>query len=275
MSDQDNHQPGPPTGNPACQGSQNTPYEVLMHDLTQAKRQLIELHNLEFGETGNKLGLSRLSDESIGQLRQNLVRATLAKQTLEYEKTELKKRIDDLEREIKIDIGKKPHDSEKVYDEELNVAKDAISNLRTSFNGGDPNQHILDTLEQCISVIIEKRQQPPPANGAPTDSKPSSRLSSIDYARPNEQGPGSCNPPSTKILYFTNRSVTPFMSTINKRIGEIRLIDFKNLFDRPGFFRYHFKAVDQEFGMVKEEISTDDTILPGTEGKIVAWVEED
>ena len=63
-------------------------------------------------------------------------------------------------------------------------------------------------------------------------------------------------PPTTKILYFTNRSVTPFMSTINKRIGEIRLIDFKNLFDRPGFFRYHFKAVDQEFGMVKEEVSS-------------------
>ena len=63
------------------------------------------------------------------------------------------------------------------------------------------------------------------------------------------------NPSTTKILYFTNRSVTPFMSTINKRIGEIRLIDFKNLFDRPGFFRYHFKAVDQEFGMVKEEVS--------------------
>ena len=24
------------------------------------------------------------------------------------------------------------------------------------FSGSDPNQHILDTLEQCISVIIEK-----------------------------------------------------------------------------------------------------------------------
>ena len=56
--------------------------------------------------SGNKLGLSnRLSEnvDSIGQLRHNLVRATLAKQTLEYEKSELKKRIDDLEREIKTD----------------------------------------------------------------------------------------------------------------------------------------------------------------------------
>ena len=30
--------------------------------------------------------------------------------------------------------------------------------------------------------------------------------------------------------------------------------DFKQLFDRPGFFRYHFKTMDKEFGMVKEEV---------------------
>lgn len=51
MSD-DNHPP-PPGGassNGAPSGgataANGTPYEVLMHDLTQAKRQLIELHNL-------------------------------------------------------------------------------------------------------------------------------------------------------------------------------------------------------------------------------------
>jgi hypothetical protein len=49
--------------------------------------------------------------------------------------------------------------------------------------------------------------------------------------------------------------VTPFMSTIYKKIGEINLRDFKTLFDRPGFYRFHFKTVDQEFGMVKEEVS--------------------
>ncbi len=86
------------------------------------------------------------------------------------------------------------------------------------------------------------------------------------------------------------------MSSMNKKIGEITLRDFKNVFDRPGFFRFHFKAVEQEFGMVKEEVSRDcnnywaamtsmcmfftqitqdDQILPGDDGKIVAWVEED
>ena len=55
-------------------------------------------------------------------------------------------------------------------------------------------------------------------------------------------------------MYFTNRSVTPFMSTMSRKIGEITLRDFKVLFDRPGFYRFHFKSVDQEFGMVKEEV---------------------
>ena len=71
----------------------------------------------------------------------------------------------------------------------------------------------------------------------------------------------SNTPSTTKILYFTNRSVTPFMCSISKRIGDICLADFKALFDRPGFYRYHFKAVDQEFGMVKEEVSNYDTLM--------------
>ena len=77
-------------------------------------------------------------------------------------------------------------------------------------------------------------------------------------------------------------------------MGQVTLRDFKQLFDRPGFFRYHFKTMDKEFGMVKEEvgqmispkkqdenkmfffqIADDDQLLPGVEGKIVVWVEEE
>ena len=107
----------------------------------------------------------------------------------------------------------------------------------------------------------------------------------------------------TKVVYFTPRSVTPFMSTIPKPVGAITLRDFKTLFDRPGFYRYHFKTMDKEFGMVKEEVSKlflrvtieilsdvkcgdfnrshyfqigeDEKVVPGVEGKIVVWVEEE
>merc|ERR1711988_551052 len=82
-----------------------------------------------------------------------------------------------------------------VYNEELRVARDAIANLRSSFSDSDPNQHILDTLEQCISVIVEKIVE--------GGSKPGSRLSNC------EMSDGASPAAATKVVYFTPRSVTP------------------------------------------------------------------
>ena len=65
---------------------------------------------------------------------------------------------------------------------------------------------------------------------------------------------------TTKVVYFTPRSVTPFMTSIQKPVGKITLRDFKALFDRPGFYRYHFKTMDKEFGMVKEEVREEGTM---------------
>ena len=198
-----------------------------------------------------------------------------------------------------------------VYTEELRVARDAIANLRSSFSDADPNQHILDTLEQCISVIVERLVE--------GGSKPGSRLGNTDLSDLGECGEqlqlpgfemlsvllpaGPAGAAVTKVVYFTPRSVTPFMSTIPKPVGAITLRDFKTLFDRPGFYRYHFKTMDKEFGMVKEEVSKlflrvtieilsdvkcgdfnrshyfqigeDEKVVPGVEGKIVVWVEEE
>lgn len=41
------------------------------------------------------------------------------------------------------------------------------------------------------------------------------------------------------------------------RLGEVTLRDFKAAVDRQGSFRYHFKALDPEFGTVKEEVGLD------------------
>ena len=38
------------------------------------------------------------------------------------------------------------------------------------------------------------------------------------------------------------------------RLGEVTLRDFKAAVDRHGSYRYHFKALDPEFGTVKEEV---------------------
>jgi hypothetical protein len=48
------------------------------------------------------------------------------------------------------------------------------------YRDADPSQHILDTLEQCISVIIEKIQR------LDQDKANNSRMSSLDYNRAND-----------------------------------------------------------------------------------------
>ncbi len=114
---------------------------------------------LKLQEVANTKSESEKGDAS---LKQDLVRATLARQTLELEKKELLMRIDELESAMTkskpingngrlqleefIKKQQRQHQSDAschgsldpaelkaLYDEELSVAKDAISNLRTSF----------------------------------------------------------------------------------------------------------------------------------------------
>ncbi|OXB59031.1 hypothetical protein ASZ78_007659 [Callipepla squamata] len=180
-------------------------------------------------------------------------------------------------------------EAEEVWEAETNdlqLVRDALRSLRNSFSGHDPQHHTIDSLEQGISSLMErlhcmetqKRQErriwgKSPASSATNECR--------DSWPPNSKLPHSHSTPvmstsaCTKVLYFTDRSLTPFMVNIPKRLGEVTLKDFKVAIDREGTHRYHFKALDPEFGTVKEEVFRDDDIIPGWEGKIVAWVEED
>ncbi|KAG7266413.1 hypothetical protein CRUP_027146, partial [Coryphaenoides rupestris] len=64
----------------------------------------------------------------------------------------------------------------------------------------------------------------------------------------SHSSPGLNSAVCTKVLYFTDRSLTPFLINIPKRLGEVTLRDFKAAVDRHGSYRYHFKALDPEFG---------------------------
>ncbi|XP_069470394.1 dixin isoform X2 [Ambystoma mexicanum] len=169
---------------------------------------------------------------------------------------------------------------------DLQLVRDALRSLRNGFSGHDPQHHTIDSLEQGIASLMERlhsietqRRQDKrvrcrsPGNRAPSEYR--------DSWPPNSKMPHSHSTPAvssgacTKVLYFTDRSLTPFMVNIPKRLGEVTLSDFKAAIDREGTHRYHFKALDPEFGTVKEEVFQDDDIIPGWEGKIVAWVEED
>lgn len=185
--------------------------------------------------------------------------------------------------------------------DEMSVLRDSLLSLRHCFTGSDPQQHTLDTLEQGISSLMERIPHSynsshsssgsqslydhhivsrklnfdstgdirrSPITGIPGSSHTSFSPSKLDSPSINGQ---AC----TKVLYFTDNNATPSMLTICKPLGEITLKDFKAVLDRTGEFRYHFKALDPEFGTVKEEISNEDAVIPGWEGKIVAWIEQD
>lgn len=169
---------------------------------------------------------------------------------------------------------------------DLQLVRDALRSLRNSFSGHDPQHHTIDSLEQGISSLMErlhrmetqKRQERRIRGKSPASRATNECRGSWP---PNSKLPHSHSTPvmstsaCTKVLYFTDRSLTPFMVNIPKRLGEVTLKDFKVAIDREGTHRYHFKALDPEFGTVKEEVFHDDDIIPGWEGKIVAWVEED
>ncbi|XP_077870136.1 dixin-like [Saccoglossus kowalevskii] len=178
--------------------------------------------------------------------------------------------------------------------EELQVMRDALRNLRASFSGHDPQHHTLDSLEQSIATLVDKIKTRSRRNSDSSSTESVSRYRGYPPDRDPRRSPitslkmsggyggvppyttnGPTSIPCTKVLYFTERTVTPFMSSIPKRLGEITLRDFKEIYDRQGNYRFHFKALDPEFGTVKEEISGDDDFIPGWEGKIVAWIEED
>ncbi|XP_034025033.1 dixin-A isoform X2 [Thalassophryne amazonica] len=170
--------------------------------------------------------------------------------------------------------------------EELQVVREALRSLRDSFSGHDPQHHTLDTLEQGVASLMDRlhsldtqrrmdrgedfKSPGRRANSTDRDSWPTSSKMAHSHS-----SPGLDTSVSTKVLYFTDRSLTPFLINIPKRLGEVTLRDFKVAVDRQGSFRYHFKALDPEFGTVKEEVFHDGAVVPGWEGKIVAWVEED
>ncbi|KAG8141615.1 hypothetical protein E2320_007206 [Naja naja] len=160
---------------------------------------------------------------------------------------------------------------------DLQLVREALRSLRNSFSGHDPQHHTIDSLEQGISSLMErlhrmevqKRQEkrvghvsfssspmevalkpawsPPPCGGPiPREFL----LLASETGLPNcwvelphsHSTPAVSSSTCTKVLYFTDRSLTPFMVSIPKSSRDV----------------FH-----------------DDDIIPGWEGKIVAWVEED
>ncbi|CDQ76930.1 unnamed protein product [Oncorhynchus mykiss] len=125
--------------------------------------------------------------------------------------------------------------------EELQLVREALRSLRDGFSGHDPQHHTLDTLEQGVASLMDRlytldtrrRQQDreghtqqytqkttegpyksPGRRANPTDRDswpPSSKIAH------SHSSPGLDSTVSTKVLYFTDRSLTPFLVNISKR----------------------------------------------------------
>uniref|UniRef100_A0A8C1QIN0 Dishevelled segment polarity protein 2 n=1 Tax=Cyprinus carpio TaxID=7962 RepID=A0A8C1QIN0_CYPCA len=75
----------------------------------------------------------------------------------------------------------------------------------------------------------------------------------------------------TKIIYHIDEEETPYLVKIPIAAEKITLLDFKQVLNKPNY-KFFFKSMDQDFGVVKEEISDDGAKLPCFNGRVVSWL---
>uniref|UniRef100_A0A8C7CR28 Dishevelled segment polarity protein 1 n=1 Tax=Oncorhynchus kisutch TaxID=8019 RepID=A0A8C7CR28_ONCKI len=77
----------------------------------------------------------------------------------------------------------------------------------------------------------------------------------------------------TKIIYHIDEEETPYLVKLSVSPEKVTLADFKNVLNnRPvNSYKFFFKSMDQDFGVVKEEISDDNAKLPCFNGRVVSW----
>ncbi|CAG02140.1 unnamed protein product, partial [Tetraodon nigroviridis] len=78
----------------------------------------------------------------------------------------------------------------------------------------------------------------------------------------------------TRVIYHLEDQDTPYLVRINVPAQRVTLADFKRVLNKPNL-KFFFKSVDDDFGVVKEEISDDDARLPFVNGRVVCWLVSD
>ncbi|XP_049431556.1 segment polarity protein dishevelled homolog DVL-3 [Epinephelus fuscoguttatus] len=75
----------------------------------------------------------------------------------------------------------------------------------------------------------------------------------------------------TRVIYHLEDQETPYLIRISVPAQRVTLADFKHVLNKPNV-KFFFKSVDDDFGVVKEEISDDDARLPFVNGRVVCWL---
>ncbi|XP_046891622.1 segment polarity protein dishevelled homolog DVL-3 isoform X2 [Hypomesus transpacificus] len=75
----------------------------------------------------------------------------------------------------------------------------------------------------------------------------------------------------TKIIYHLDDQETPYLVKLPIAADRVTLADFKHVLNKPNY-KFFFKSMDDDFGVVKEEISDDNAKLPCFNGRVVSWL---
>ncbi|KAH8868328.1 putative Dishevelled segment polarity protein DVL-3 [Schistosoma japonicum] len=75
----------------------------------------------------------------------------------------------------------------------------------------------------------------------------------------------------TKFIYYIDEEETPYLVKLNIAPEKVTLGDFKNALNRP-HSKFFFKSLDDDFGVVKEEIFEDNAPLPCFNGRVISWL---
>ncbi|XP_017328121.1 segment polarity protein dishevelled homolog DVL-3a [Ictalurus punctatus] len=75
----------------------------------------------------------------------------------------------------------------------------------------------------------------------------------------------------TKVIYHLDEQETPYLVKISVPAHLVTLSDLKNALKKPNY-KFFFKSMDDDFGVVKEEITDDNAKLPCYNGRVVCWL---
>jgi segment polarity protein dishevelled len=77
----------------------------------------------------------------------------------------------------------------------------------------------------------------------------------------------------TRVVYHIDDEETPYLVKLNVPSNKVTLADFKNALNLPrSNYKFFFKSMDDDFGVVKEEIVDEQSRLPMFKGRVVSWL---
>ncbi|VUZ55016.1 unnamed protein product [Hymenolepis diminuta] len=75
----------------------------------------------------------------------------------------------------------------------------------------------------------------------------------------------------TRVIYYVDEEDTPYLVKLNAPAESVTLGDFKLALNKPNC-KFFFKSIDDDFGVVKEEITDDSAKLPCFNGRVISWL---